>query len=566
MKVFDEFDLLLTDFNKVEERVFIRNISNFAEVHKEVVIKTYSTLLKEKNINIQLKYLVLKSIGEMKYKEFLPMIRDLLKVEDKVRIIYEGIKSLVRINTLSSYKEIVLFLRDNAETDFTGQIEENLREFFDKNKLVYHFDIFYRQRGEARGIDKSSDFLIKYLPDECIKDIIPALAGGVYRIKYETLKILKNRPNSIFYTPIYNLFKATAKSTDDKFFLLLAEALVVNASLSKLAHKIFLALKRHLTELPGTKRKLLSISLLRLNTPAMIDEVITIYPHLSYNNKLLVFENLDREQYGCFLVFIRKLLTSENNDELLEKITEVLIYAKDYDYLFRVLDEERMLRKEKLLGIIMDFDPPGIDVYVKDYIHPNMSTKVIDLSMEYILRHAADDYYDMIKNVFFSGIASEIKTLIIRHINRFSPFNQKLFMESVFDDIKVIGRFKKDFLFSMLGVMNEKKFNKEFETLILNRILIIMEESRIDDIINFIYFFDKYEINNEEDMMLIIEELRMIQNTILKSSNKGDLARMIHVLIKGIEKKARMKEYAAREAAAKQAKQANHTEPPKQEE
>jgi hypothetical protein len=490
----------------------------------------------------------------MKYKEFLPMIRNLLRREDKVRIIYEGIKSLVSMNSLAAYKEIVLFLRENAEAEFTGHIEEGLREFFDKNKLVYHFDIFYRQRGEARGIDKSSEFLVKYLPDEYVKDILPALTSGFYKIRYEALVILKKRPNPIFYTPIYNLFKSAAKTADEKFFLLLSEALVVNASLSKLANKIFPALKRHLTDLEGNKKRTLSITLLRLDTPAMINEVIAVYPQLSFDRKLLVFENLKREEYTCYLPFVRQLLISENSDELLAKIIELLIYAKDFDYLFQVTGDERMLRKEKLMGIIMDFDPPGIDGYVKDYISPNMSVKVISLSMEYILRHAADNYYDMVKNAFFSGIAIEIKTLIIRHINKFSPFNQKQFMESVFDDMKVIGRFKKDFLFSMLGVMNEKKFNKEFETLILNRILILMEEARIDDIVNFIYFFDKYEINNEEDLTLIIEELRMIQNTILKSSNKGDLARMIHVLIKNMEKKARIKEYIARETAAKVAK------------
>jgi hypothetical protein len=299
-----------------------------------------------------------------------------------------------------------------------------------------------------------------------------------------------------------------------------------------------------------------------LNTPAMIDEVISVYPQLSFNGKMLVFENLKREEYGCYLAFIRQLLTSENNDDLLARIIESLIYAKDFEYLFQVVGGERKLRMDKLLEIIMEFDPPGIDGYVKDYVSPDMSTKVISLSMEYILRHAADDYYDMVKNVFFSGTASEIKTLIIRHLNKFSPFNQKQFMESVFDDIKVIGRFKKDFLFSMLGVMNEKKFNKEFESLILNRILILMEEARIDDIINFIYFFDKYEINNDEDMTLIIEELRLIQNTVLKSSNKGDLARMIHVLIKNMEKKARIKEYIARETAAKMAKSKAEQEKP----
>jgi hypothetical protein len=114
-------------------------------------------------------------------------------------------------------------------------------------------------------------------------------------------------------------------------------------------------------------------------------------------------------------------------------------------------------------------------------------------------------------------------------------------MKSVFKDIKVIDHFKKDFLLSLLGLLNEKKLDKEFEDMILNRVLIMMEESRIDDIIHFIYFFDKYEVSNIKDLGLIIDELRLLQDMILKSGRQDDLVRSIHVLIKNIEKRARLK-------------------------
>jgi hypothetical protein len=68
-----------------------------------------------------------------------------------------------------------------------------------------------------------------------------------------------------------------------------------------------------------------------------------------------------------------------------------------------------------------------------------------------------------------------------------------------------------------------------------------MEESRIEDIIHFIRFFDRYEVSNIKDLGLIIEELRLLQDMILKSGRKDDLVRSIHVLIKSIEKRARLK-------------------------
>lgn len=541
MGIVDDFDLLLSDFNKVEERFFLRKINEFAVDHKDVVTRTYSHILKEKKINIQLKYLVLKSIGELKYKEFVSMLQDLLKREEMVQIIYETVNSLVRINTLSAYKTIVHFIRVNPDGEFIANVEERLKDFFEKNKLIYHFDVFYRVRGEVKGADKSSDFLIKYLPENNIKDIIPALSSKFYRIRYEVLRILKNKPNSLYYSPIYNYFKANAKTVDEAFFLLLSEALMVNASLSTQGKKIFAALKRYMEQLDPNKKIIFSICLLKLNTKDMIGEITAIYPRLGFKWKLFVFDNLKREEYGCYLNFVRGLLPGEDSEELLSRIIEILIYARDYGHLFDVLKADRMPRRELLLHIIMEYDPPDIHFFVKDYVDGRQSDVVLSLSLEYLLRHEADEYFLLAKSVFFSAVDYSVKILIVRNLGKFSPFNRKVFMETVFKDLGVISPFKKDFLFSLLGVLNEKAFEREFEELVLGRVLILMEESGVDEIINFIYFFDKYEIENLKDMGLIIDEFRMIQNTILKSGGTDDLVRMIHVLIKNIEKRVRGK-------------------------
>ncbi|MCX6581427.1 MAG: hypothetical protein NT166_14735 [Candidatus Aminicenantes bacterium] len=546
----EDFSLLLSDFNKVQEGVFLDNINNFAGNNKDAVIKTFSLLLKSENVNIQLKYLVLKSMGELKYREFIPMIRQLLDRGDKVRIIQAAIDCLVRINTMEAYKTVALFLRENPGTDFKMQVEDGLKELLNKNRLLYHFDVFYRDRGgggggDIKGVEKSGEFLVKHLPEIYVKDILPALSSKFYDIRYGALQILENRPNPLYYMPIYNHFKAHAQSTsasaDEKFFLVLSRALVTNAALSKLSGQIFLTLKERLQELEGNKRLIFAIMLLKLDTPAMIAEIIEIYPRLDYIGKRQVFQNLDRRDTGCYLDFLRRLLKEETNDDLSARIMEILISAQDFEYIFQVIKDEPVRRKEMLLEILLQYDPPDLQEHLKECIQSSHGDRSLHLSLEYLLRHAADDYFAFIKSIFFSGVPNGIKTLIIRNIAKFSSYNRKVFMESVFKDIKVIDHFKKDFLFSLLGLLNEKKLDKEFEDMLLNRVLVMMEESRIEDIIHFIYFFDRYEVSNIKDLGLIIEELRLLQDMILKSGRKDDLVRSIHVLIKSIEKRARLK-------------------------
>ncbi|MCP4149066.1 MAG: hypothetical protein GY757_15060 [bacterium] len=540
MNVFKKFDLILADYNKVEERIFLGAIRDFAEDYRVVVIKTFAILLRAPKINIQLKYLVLKSIGELCYKEFTPVLAALLEREDKVQIIYEAVKSLVRINSFAAYKVVVRFLAKNPDADFAVQVEDSLRELFSNNKLLFHFDVFYRDRGTIKNIDSSSNFLINNLPDSEIKELLPAINSKFSKIRHELMRLLKNRPNPLFYSTIYNYFKENAKKCNEAVFLLLCETLVINASLSKMGNKVFPTLRKHVDELSGNKKIILSIILLRLNTSEMIVGVISFYHELGFNWKKLIFENLNPGDFRYYLDFLRDLMVEEDNEDILSKVVEMEIYAGDYDYMFELLKQERKVRRERLLGILLDYDPPGIENYLKAFLKSSQSNKVLKLSLEYLLRHAANDFFPLIKKILFSGVSIEVKKLIVRNLSKFSDDYRKQLIEAVIENLKVVSQLKKDFLLALLGVMNEKKFQPQFEDKLLNRVLVLLEEASEDEVVNFIYFFDKYEIENRGHMELVIDELRLIQNSILKSGGKDDLVRMLHVLIKNIEKRSKL--------------------------
>jgi hypothetical protein len=81
MNVFGDFERILSNFSSVEEPLLLRDVREFAEKHRDVVIKTFSALCKNPGLDVQLKYLVLKSMGELKYDEFVPIINDTLYAE-----------------------------------------------------------------------------------------------------------------------------------------------------------------------------------------------------------------------------------------------------------------------------------------------------------------------------------------------------------------------------------------------------------------------------------------------------------------------------------------------------
>jgi hypothetical protein len=539
MSKYDEFELLLTDFNKVEERLFLNDIREFALENPEVVTKTYTRILKSKKLNIQLKYLVLKSIGELKYKEFIPLTKDALYNEDKVRVIIEAVNALLAIGDLPAFKVVVDYINHHKDADYRETLEKIIRTVFSKNQLLYHYDLFYRKRAQVTALEKSSEYLINHLPDEYIKDILPALSSRHYNIRFELLRILKHRPNPIYYPNLYHYFKEHYQTVDESFFLILCETLIINAYHSKARSKIYQKLKEHVAFLHGHKKTLFCITLMKLNTSELIHFVASIYSDLNFQNKMLVLDNFNPPEQSHYIGFVRDLVKNEHNEVLLARIIKLLVTSHDFQYLFTTLDKESGVRKIKILNMILEevaLESIDISDYIRPYIIPIQANKVLHLALEYQLKHAANIDFDLILGIFLSGVTADIKTLIIRNVKKFERANQRKIMEAIFKDMTVVRALKKDFLFSLLGVLNDKVFDEELEEKILNRVLVMMEEAHFEEIVNFVYFFERYEINNYKDGQLIIDEMRLIQNTLLKSSNDNELVKILHVLVRKIEK------------------------------
>jgi hypothetical protein len=544
MSKFDDFNLILTDFNKVEERVFLRNIAEFAAANQEVATKTFTLLLRNEKLNTQLKYLVFKSIAQLKLTEMISTVKDALYKEDKMPLIIEAVNCLLAMGSLPAFKVAVDYIVKHEGAEYYETLERNVLTVFGKNQLFYHFDLFYRNRGNVKEIEKSSEFLIEYLPEEHIKDLLPSLTSRIYKIRFELLRILKHRPNPIYYTYLYNYFKDNYNDADEDMFLMLCEALVVCASASGTKDRIFKQLKDHAQELNGDKKILFCITLLKLRTRELLRFIESVYPNLNFDRKLLVLNNFIPDEFINYAEFVRRLLKEETNGALLERIVKILTEANDFAFLFETLDSEETLRKGKILKMILDQvdrNPKEIDDYIRKYVAPEQDNEILHMALEYLLKYTADFDFKLIESIFFSVVPSRIKVLIISNVTKFDAFHQRHFMEAIFKNLSVVSSFKKDFLFSLLEVLNEKHFDEDLEERILNRVLVMMEEANREEIVDFIYFFDRYEINNERDRGLIIDELQMMRKTLLNSKEESNLVHMVDVLIEGIEKKTVLK-------------------------
>ncbi|MGE5340766.1 MAG: hypothetical protein ACM3SY_04715 [Candidatus Omnitrophota bacterium] len=539
MNIFDQFDFILANYSKKEEILFLKDIRDFAENHRETVIQTFGVLFKDPGLNIQLKYLLLKSVADLRLNECAPMIREVLTQETRVQIIHMAINTLAAIGSFSAYRVLVDFYFKNKPTDLAERAEKGLRELFKRNSLAFHFDVFYRNRGNILHIQKSSENLIRRLPDDYVNDLVPCLTSEFLPIRYETLRILKHRPNAAFYSPIFQFLNANFQAIDEDSFLLASETLIVNAAVSKAKNQIFQKLKNFVPKLDGTRKVIFCIHLFSLNNRELIHYIQAVYPHLPIELKRMVLRNLDPKEYTVTRDFLRGLMTRESNDDLLSEIIAILMRFREFQFLFETVDADPGPKKYKLLLTILENYPRAIDRFIKNYVTPTQDKRVLLLCIEYLIKNYADKYFALIKSVFFSRVTLEIKSLIIRNVDKWKPSNQKIFMDLLLSSLAAIRGLTKDFLLSLLGTINRKLFDETEETKVLDQILVLMEESSGPDIAHFLYFFETYTIRTPEDKDLIIDELRLIQNTLLKSQEDQNLVRLIHVLIKKIEKKSK---------------------------
>jgi hypothetical protein len=534
MNILDHFDRMLAGFNRVEEPVFLRQIREFGLRHRDIAIKTFSMLLENPQLDPQLEYLILKSTGELKYKEFISIIKNALNRAGNPRIIGEALDSLTAIGTFPAYRVIVDYLMKNTDVHLAEKIERNLNDIFNKNPLAFHFDVFYRDRGAAGGIEKSSEFLVRHLPGQYIRDLLPAIDSPNYTIRSELLRLLKERPGPMFYASILRHFEKNAGNAGQDLFLIMSDALIYNAGTSKARAKIFHQLNEHAARLPEDKKKTFYIALFKLNNSQLIQYIASRYPRMEVEEKMRVLDHLSPGEYPHTMNFVRELLLSENNETLLARVIGILVRAGELEFLFAALDTEKPLRKEKLLKMLLDHQPRSIDQHLLQYITPSQDNQILRLSLEYLLVHTADKYYELYQRIFFSGVSPEIKTLIIRHIHRWNPGNREQFMESIFKHSKAIGGFKKDFLLSLLDALNRDVFAQPLELKILEQVLVLMEESPADELAHFLYFFEHYRLEDRQHKELVVNELRLVRNTLLKSGASRDLPRRIHQLVKQI--------------------------------
>ncbi len=474
--------------------------------------------------------MLLKIVGVLKFQSFIPLLSHLLNKEDKVRIISEILNSVTNIISIESYKLLVTFFSNPKNKNYLPKFNGYLKMFYAKSPLIYHFDLFYRDRGDVKNIELSTNYLINNLDETYVKDLLPAIYSKYKTISFEALRLFEKKPGSLFYNSINDLF-LTKYEEDNLYYKQLVKTLFNNVLVSPHKKKISVKLKDQLKILSHKRKNYFIVFLLKLDTETIINKALTIYKELEIDEKILFFNNLDANKYMFYTEFIKNKFIEEVNDKILLRIIFIFMINNEYEFVFHTTMKQKGARREKLLNLIIETGKKNLSDYFSKFLTLKEDNNILQNVIAYIMNDKPDVYYKDIISILFSGIDLKIKQKIIRSIKFFNTSNVKKVIKNILDQPNVLSFIEKDFLLMLISLQEKNTFDGLLLEQLLNYILKMMEEARQEDIINFIFFFDSFEFTKQEHKTLIIDEFKMIQKTLLRSPENDNLVSMIYKLI-----------------------------------
>lgn len=530
-----ELELILTSYNKIEERKFISEISDFAEKGKRHLLPAFKEILGHSSASLHLKYLVIKTIGVLVYPEFLPLLAQYKSRGEKIRIVLEAVRSLVKYDSTEAYRVIVDILKEPHNEEHVDVIEGLVKDMISSNPLLYYYDILYRQKYRAADdLLKGINSLAEGLETSELVDLSGVFETESRGLSRGLLMVMNLKPSQLFYANIYRYFLKRYKAAAEEEFRLICNCMFNCALLFGSRDKIFENLKKYPAELRGVKKTVFSILLLKFGKDISVDQIAESYSNLSVRYKREVFANLQYNYRGRD--FARQQILLKSEESVMDSILDYLAGAGDVSFLCSSVVDYNEEMRVKVLDKVLSISDTDVSDQVADFMKPDSSLESARMVLKYILTRRADEYYDRVEEIWKSDVTPAIRATIIRNCVRFDPLKRENILEIIFNTHLNDKGNRKDLLISVSSIINSGEHDREFIDDIVHRILVLMEQAQADEVVNYIYFFDSTEIEDTELWNLIKDELRMVQNTLLVAHADDQLVRMIHYLIRKIDK------------------------------
>ncbi len=538
MDALTAFHTLLVNRTLFDDEAFLRRLSELSEHGGTALTAEVARLLAVPRLHAHVKYLLLKHAQRHPEALFVPAACRVVEHDPRVRLRSEAMAVLGRVATPAAYRELARYA-DGAVEEGRGRAAEILAETLSANPLLFHYDVFWRPQRGRKNLSASADFLARQLPEEDLIPLLASISPPLREITGAAWQLFAARGSGPLFPSLLKVFLGWQQNLPEAIFLEAARAVVGAAADSGFRAKACATLTRFASELPEPQRLLLQILLLRLDTPALLPGLAGRYDDLPPGTKTLFLECLDPAASEVTGNFAAHQLAGEDDPDRLARLVRLVLSQGEagLEILFRRLSREMALRRGIMLEAAIEASPPGIDRFLIPLLSGETDPHILRAALDPLLKSPADDLLPPLEQLLGSGAEAEVKSLIVRRLPRFSLSGQKRLALFLTDRFPMEREVRKDLLISLLEVLNRPGLDEEVFSRLVERVLLMMEDASLDEIVQFVYFFDRLVIPPFANIALIQGELRMMQNTLLQAGDPVGLVGKIHLLLHRLENK-----------------------------
>lgn len=532
------FHTLLVNRSLFDDEAFLRRLDELASHGGSALIAEVARLLAVPGLHAHVKFLLLKHAQRRPDPLFVPAACQVVEADGRIRLRTEALVALGRVATPAAYRALVHYAgRPPAEE--LARAGDVLAAAISATPLLFHYDAFWRPQRGRKNLTASVEHLARHLTEEDAVTLLPALDPPLREITGPAWQFFARRSNGALLPPLLKALLRWDGNLPEPVFRTAAGAVIDAAADSGFRAKAFATLRRFAETLPAPLELVLSILLLRLDTPALLPGLAGRYGGLPAAYKDLFLQSLDPAARGETATFAAGLLAIESDPSRLARSVQLVLGQgeRGLELLFHRLPQEKVVRRRILVEAAVEAAPPGLTRHLTPLLTGETDPEILKSALDSLLKSPPDVLLAPLERLLSSGVETEVKSLIVRRLPQFSVAGQERLALFLTDRLPGEREVRKNLLISLLEVMNRPGLADAIVSRLLERVLVMMEEADLEEVVQFVYFFDRLLPRSPKEISLIQGELRMVQNTLLQAGDPAGMVSRIHHLLRRLEKR-----------------------------
>ncbi len=533
-----EVSLLLANYADIDEKKFLERIITAAGRDQDYLFPRMSALAVAAETPAHLKYLLFKAMGLLARREFLPVLEKSVRDEQKIRLALQALESLLLIPSPLVLRILERLNQGEQRPEITAAINNQLKQLALSNPVLFYCRRL--EQGLVAAIDDPAlEFLSKKLDDGGVDELLLFLDNGREETVTAIALLLRKRPRPGAVLPLLAALREHFKSMSREGLRLLLQVLAAHLPSLRFREGALREIQALAEQADGWRRRSLGIML------AVMAEDLAglndLFLELDGDEKEFLFNMLTAlNDPAVFVPTLSGWTETEENSRSLQFIAAIMSASEGG--LEKALKLVSTAAPEKALWLLRGIRSGLRGAYpdqgeISSLLARTMADEQLQLELlETLFLGDAASAFDTCREVFLKTRFPAVRRMMVKNLEKFDPDQVYRLTREALQAVKPRWPMLSELLPAAAARFSNSELSSDQEAELITPLLVMLEKAAVKDLNPFVQFLDRCPVRTEEIRTLVVDELRMVLNTVLESKGPESLVKALHQLIKKLER------------------------------